>query len=56
MISREKLSYLLATGLTEDAARDLVLQGFLRLDEERMPQAMRAEGGVTIAAAKSGSV
>ncbi|WP_420353457.1 SufD family Fe-S cluster assembly protein [Paenirhodobacter sp.] len=56
MISAEKMAYLMATGLTEDAARDLILQGFLRLDESHMPEAMRAEVTAMIAAAKSGSM
>ncbi|MFE3837406.1 SufD family Fe-S cluster assembly protein [Pseudogemmobacter sonorensis] len=56
MISAEKMAYLMATGLTEDAARDLILQGFLRLEESNVPEAMRAEVNAMIAAAKSGSM
>jgi Fe-S cluster assembly scaffold protein SufB len=56
MISRDKMAYLMATGLSEERARDLVLQGFLRLEEHQMPEALRLEIKAMIAAAKSGSM
>ena len=31
MISEDKMAYLMASGMTEDAARDLIIQGFLNL-------------------------
>jgi Fe-S cluster assembly scaffold protein SufB len=56
MISREKMAYLMATGMTEERARDLIIQGFLNLKEEQIPEAMREEIKAMIAAAQSGSM
>jgi Fe-S cluster assembly scaffold protein SufB len=56
MISQDKLSYLMASGMSEDAARDLVIQGFLNLDEQKLPETVRVEVSRTIANAKSGSM
>ena len=56
MISRDKMAYLMATGLSEELSRDLILQGFLKLEEQHMPEAMRAEVKAMIAAARSGSM
>jgi Fe-S cluster assembly scaffold protein SufB len=56
MISRDKMAYLMATGLSEERARDLILQGFLKIEEQNMPEAMRAEVKAMIAAAKSGAM
>ncbi|WP_454887569.1 SufD family Fe-S cluster assembly protein [Sphingomonas oryzagri] len=56
MIDEEKLSYLMASGLSEDAARDVIIQGFLSLDEQTIPEAVRDEVMRTIAAAKSGAL
>ena len=44
----------MATGLSEERARDLIVQGFLKLDEQQMPEAMRVEVKAMVAAAKSG--
>ncbi|MDO4760485.1 MAG: SufD family Fe-S cluster assembly protein [Corynebacterium sp.] len=41
MIDDEKLDYLRALGLDEDHARDLIVQGFLNLDDQRIPQSVR---------------
>lgn len=41
MIDDEKLDYLKALGMDEDAARDLIVQGFLNLDDDRIPAAVR---------------
>jgi Fe-S cluster assembly scaffold protein SufB len=56
MISQEKMAYLMATGMSEDTARDLIIQGFLHLNEQNMPDAIRAEVKTMIAAAKSGAM
>lgn len=56
MIDPEKLDYLMASGLDEDAARDLIVQGFLDLDELALPPGMADEVRAAIATAKSGSL
>lgn len=56
MIDQAKLSYLMASGMSEDAARDLIIQGFLNLDAQQFPEAIRIEVSRTIAAANSGSI
>lgn len=42
MIDDDKLDYLRAMGLDEDNARDLIVQGFLNLDDQRIPASVRA--------------
>lgn len=56
MIDSDKLAYLMASGLTEDRARDLIVQGFLSLDDESVPPDMRKPVAQMIAAAKSGGM
>ena len=56
MIDAEKLAYLMASGLSEDRARDLIVQGFLNLKDEYVPEGMRAHVTEMIAAAKSGGM
>ena len=56
MIGADKLAYLMATGMTEDAARDLIIQGFLHLNEQRLPAPIRASVEEMIATAKSGAM
>lgn len=56
MISKEKMAYLMASGIEEDAARDLIIQGFLNLKEQILPDAVRDQVQEMIAAAKSGSM
>lgn len=41
MIDDEKMDYLMSTGLTESESRDLIVQGFLNLDDERIPSSIR---------------
>ena len=53
MIDAEKLAYLMASGLSEDHARNLIVQGFLSLKDEYVPEDMRAAVTEMIAAAKS---
>lgn len=55
-IAEEKLSYLMASGLSEDQSRDLIVQGFLNLKEQYLPEEMRAQVTEMIAAAKSGGM
>ncbi|MEO1678240.1 MAG: SufD family Fe-S cluster assembly protein [Pseudomonadota bacterium] len=56
MIDSEKLSYLMASGLSEDAARDLIVQGFLSLDDAAVPSALKSHVTDMIARAKSGGM
>lgn len=56
MIARDKLSYLMASGLSEDSARDLIVQGFLNLKDQYLPDELRDQVGEMIAAAKSGGM
>lgn len=56
MVSAEKLAYLMASGLDEDTARDLIVQGFLSLESEHIPPTVRARVTEMIAEAKSGGM
>ena len=56
MVSTEKLAYLMASGLDEDTARDLIVQGFLSLESEHIPATVRARVAEMIAEAKSGGM
>ncbi|MEM6746969.1 MAG: SufD family Fe-S cluster assembly protein [Pseudomonadota bacterium] len=56
MISSDKLAYLMASGLDEDSARDLIVQGFLKLQDQYVPDEMRRQITEMIAAAKSGGM
>ncbi|MEM1132124.1 MAG: SufD family Fe-S cluster assembly protein [Pseudomonadota bacterium] len=56
MIDAEKLAYLMAAGLSEDRARQLIVQGFLNLRDQYMPEEMREQVTEMIAAAKSGGM
>lgn len=56
MIAQDKLEYLLAAGMEEDAARDLIVQGFLRLGDSIVPDALRERVTSMIAQAKSGGM
>lgn len=52
MIDDEKLDYLMAAGLDEDAARDLIVQGFLQLEDDRIPSSIREQVEKLIEAAR----
>lgn len=56
MITRDKLAYLMATGLDEDAARDLIVRGFLQLDRLALPEHIAEEVRRTVAEARSGAL
>ncbi|MGD1887222.1 MAG: SufD family Fe-S cluster assembly protein [Cohaesibacteraceae bacterium] len=56
MIDKDKLAYLMASGLSEDRARDLIVQGFLNLNDVYIPDEMRAQVTDMIAAAQSGGM
>ncbi|WP_421724413.1 SufD family Fe-S cluster assembly protein [Bauldia sp.] len=56
MIGADKMAYLMATGMTDDAARDLIIQGFLHLNEQNLPAVIRASVEEMIAKAKSGAM
>lgn len=53
MIDEEKLNYLMATGLDEDSARNLIVQGFLNLEEQALPAALKETVEGLIAAARA---
>lgn len=52
MIDDEKLDYLMSAGLDEDAARDLIVQGFLQLEDDRIPSSIREQVEKLIEAAR----
>ncbi|WP_099023497.1 SufD family Fe-S cluster assembly protein [Mycolicibacterium palauense] len=54
MISADKIAYLMSTGLSEEDARTLIVQGFLDLDAQRIPEVFRREVQDMVAAAKTG--
>lgn len=56
MVSAEKLAYLMASGLDEDTARNLIVQGFLSLESEHIPPTVRARVTDMITEAKSGGM
>ncbi|MEM6482938.1 MAG: SufD family Fe-S cluster assembly protein [Pseudomonadota bacterium] len=56
MIAHDKLIYLMAAGLDEDAARDLVVQGFLAPAQDWLPGALRGQIAAMIGAARSGGM
>ncbi|WP_211365133.1 SufD family Fe-S cluster assembly protein [Rhodovulum strictum] len=55
-IDGEKLAYLMASGMSEDAARDLIVQGFLSLSDDQIPAPLRARVAAMVAEAKSGGM
>ncbi len=54
MISREELAYLMASGLNEESARSLIIQGFLEVPLADLPPFLQKTVQVLIARAKSG--
>lgn len=56
MVSQERMAYLMATGMTEERARDLIIQGFLHLDDQKIPESIREEVMQMVAVAKSGAL
>lgn len=56
IIDREKLNYLMAAGLDEDAARNLIIQGFLSLESKAIPEQVRVRVTQLIADSKSGGM
>ena len=56
MVSADKLAYLMASGLDEDTARDLIVQGFLSLESNHIPPTVRTRVAEMIAEAKSGGM
>lgn len=56
MVSSEKLGYLMASGLDEDTARGLIIQGFLSLNSEYIPQTVQERVIEMIVQAKSGGM
>ncbi|MEM8800960.1 MAG: SufD family Fe-S cluster assembly protein [Pseudomonadota bacterium] len=56
MIDSEKLNYLMAMGIDEDASRDLIIQGFLSLSDSSLPMGLRAKIVELISQAKSGGM
>ncbi|MEM6382564.1 MAG: SufD family Fe-S cluster assembly protein [Pseudomonadota bacterium] len=56
MIDKDKLAYLMASGLDEDRARDLIVQGFLNLKDDYIPDSLRSQVTAMIASAQSGGM
>ncbi|WP_147105239.1 SufD family Fe-S cluster assembly protein [Tateyamaria sp. syn59] len=56
IIDDEKLNYLMATGIDEDAARGLIIQGFLSLNSDAIPPTLRDRVAQLIADSKSGGM
>ncbi|WP_297004009.1 SufD family Fe-S cluster assembly protein [uncultured Corynebacterium sp.] len=52
MIDDDKLDYLKALGMDEDAARDLIVQGFLNLEDSRIPASVRDRVTELVSAAR----
>jgi len=55
-IDGEKLSYLMAAGMEEDAARELIVQGFLAPADDVLPEGVRERVSALIVSAKSGGM
>lgn len=56
VIGEDKVAYLQASGLDEDDARNLLIQGFLDLDEDLVPEAIRDDVAEMVQIAKSGAL
>lgn len=56
MISAERLNYLMATGLSEETARSLIVSGFLDLDAQLLPESLREDVQTMVAKARSGAM
>lgn len=56
MVDSDKLEYLMATGLDEDSARDLIVQGFLDLEDRDIPDSLRETVTGLVAAARAGAM
>ena len=56
MISADRVAYLMASGLAEDTARALIVNGFLELNTDLVPEALRGDIAAMIATAKSGAM
>ena len=56
MVGQDKLVYLMSCGMTEDEARDLIVQGFLDLEHQHIPKGLRDMVKRMIETAKSGSM
>lgn len=54
MISRDELAYLMASGLTEESARSLIIQGFLEIPLADLPPFLRQTVRDLVARARSG--
>ncbi|HIW91447.1 MAG TPA: SufD family Fe-S cluster assembly protein [Candidatus Corynebacterium avicola] len=52
MIDDEKLDYLKSLGMDEDSARDLIVQGFLNLEDTRIPASVRDRVAELVTAAR----
>lgn len=55
-IDQEMLSYLIASGMGEDQARDYIIWGCLHCDEQWIPEPVCQEALQTIAAPRSGAL
>ncbi len=56
MIDKDKVAYLMASGMSEDEARSLLIKGFLKLNECELPESVKQSVLKTIDLAKSGAM
>ncbi len=56
MISEEKIAYLMASGISEENARSLLISGFLNLNERELPENIKATVMAMVDLAKSGAM
>jgi Fe-S cluster assembly scaffold protein SufB len=54
MISKDELSYLMASGLSEERARELIIQGFLEVRIKGLPEVLQQRISEMIKKAKAG--
>ncbi|MFT3660163.1 MAG: SufD family Fe-S cluster assembly protein [Gordonia sp. (in: high G+C Gram-positive bacteria)] len=53
MVDEAKLDYLMAVGLEADAARDLIVQGFLDLEDQSLPASLKSTVEDLVSAARA---
>ncbi|PIE46082.1 MAG: hypothetical protein CSA45_00730 [Gammaproteobacteria bacterium] len=56
MISEEKIAYLMASGVSEENARSLLISGFLNLNERELPDNIKASVMAMVELARSGAM
>ena len=56
MVDSDRLEYLMSTGLDEDEARDLIVRGFLDVEDRDIPDNLRHTVAGLIAKARAGAM